>query len=848
MDVPFNQGTSIFIYILIPATMKKYLLILFLFIGYVAPSSAVFNEKDLPKTLSVLRFELKTANDEFTRYGLRYDKSEILQHAQLMAMLDKCDELSLMLYSQKQDFTFDLTYACHEVNDMYKQLQIYRAPYLAIMRKLNIEVERYKDLKQSLERIPAVSRTDKKRTDFTNRKMQEDRRACLAYVNNLLKIYSKSMKVLWSDDVDYALATKRLKELNNYSQKRYGIVKEKIFVLGQTNYIKVLSDLPTFASRAYEDAVDKYQSGVFNNEHSEWRGPMVVGFIFFVLISLSIAVILSYVIVRILTSKVKRMKTASFRKRRPGLILFFGSLLFAFGIMIAQTYLSHNFFTIAAGLLEEYAFMLAVVLASLLLRLRDEQIKHGLNAYAPIIVMGLIVITFRVIFIPNRMLNLIFPPLLIVFIAWQMYVIHKVRDHITQTDSAYAWVSLLAMVVTAVVAWCGYILLSVQIIIWWLFQLTVIATITTCYHLLKMYYKYHLTKRLRAFHINHKMERSLNLKGIDIQITWLYDFIQLAVIPILLIYSIPYCSYLAADIFDLSIVCRTFFSTMIINAPGIIQIYPEVILYIASLAFLFFYLNYAVKAFYRNYRMKSLIRKDGTLKLHANLANLNLFENIISILIWGVFALISMVMLNIPKEGISLVTAGLATGVGFAMKDILNNFFYGIQLMAGRVHIGDIIECDGVRGSVESITYQSTQILTGDGCVMAFLNSDLFRKNFKNLTKNHDYELVIIPVGVAYGCNIENVRQIILQAVAPLDVKDENGRDVVSKKRDVTVDLQNFGDNSVDLAVKQLVLVDKEFSYKAQARELIYNALNDNKIEIPFPQRDIYIRQMPTDK
>lgn len=93
MDVPFNQGTSIFIYILIPATMKKYLLILFLFIGFVAPSSAVFNEKDLPKTLSVLRFELKTANDEFTRYGLRYDKSEILQHAQLMAMLDKCDEL-----------------------------------------------------------------------------------------------------------------------------------------------------------------------------------------------------------------------------------------------------------------------------------------------------------------------------------------------------------------------------------------------------------------------------------------------------------------------------------------------------------------------------------------------------------------------------------------------------------------------------------------------------------------------------------------------------------------------------------------------------------------------------------
>lgn len=69
---------------------------------------------------------------------------------------------------------------------------------------------------------------------------------------------------------------------------------------------------------------------------------------------------------------------------------------------------------------------------------------------------------------------------------------------------------------------------------------------------------------------------------------------------------------------------------MIIDAPGIIQIYPEVILYIASLAFLFFYLNYAVKAFYRNYRMKSLIRKDGTLKLHVNLVSTSIFSRISS--------------------------------------------------------------------------------------------------------------------------------------------------------------------------------------------------------------------------
>lgn len=91
--------------------------------------------------------------------------------------------------------------------------------------------------------------------------------------------------------------------------------------------------------------------------------------------------------------------------------------------------------------------------------------------------------------------------------------------------------------------------------------------------------------------------------------------------------------------------------------------------------------------------------------------------------VWVVYFIIAIQTLKIPATAISVISAGLATGVGFAMKDLLENFFYGISLMAGRVRVGDFIECDGVRGKVESITYQSTQILTADGCIIAFLNS-----------------------------------------------------------------------------------------------------------------------------
>ena len=59
------------------------------------------------------------------------------------------------------------------------------------------------------------------------------------------------------------------------------------------------------------------------------------------------------------------------------------------------------------------------------------------------------------------------------------------------------------------------------------------------------------------------------------------------------------------------------------------------------------------------------------------------------------------------------------------------------------------------------MTYQSTQVLTNDGCIIAFLNSSLFNKNFKNPPANHGYELTMIPVGVAYGTDVNKVREML---------------------------------------------------------------------------------------
>ena len=128
---------------------------------------------------------------------------------------------------------------------------------------------------------------------------------------------------------------------------------------------------------------------------------------------------------------------------------------------------------------------------------------------------------------------------------------------------------------------------------------------------------------------------------------------------------------------------------------------------------------------------------------------------------------------------------------------------------------------------------------------MAFPNATLFNKNFKNLTRNNSYELLSFEVGVKYGVDVEEVRRIIQEALRPLQVKDKYGREVVDPKRGVEIRFKDFGDNSVNLQIVQYTTVEEHFTYAARAKELVYNALNAHGIEIPFPQRDLYIKQMP---
>ncbi len=839
--------------------MKRLFSVFILLTFFFTSSRAVLNERDIAQSLSVLRVELRQAYLQQKQSMVRWKQMNEAQHNQMLRTMQRSSQASLMIYSQKDDYVFDLTYACHEAQQQYYDFKKNRMPYDRISKKMQTELDRYDGLIRTLEVLPpavngriAKADTARQRHLKINKdtlqkfllspEAQKDRNECIFYAKALRNNIMRFSAQIAQDSVNYQRLEAHLKSLHDYAQLRYRDIQQNIFQNAGVSYPTLLARLPFYWKYAKKDAHDKYSSSnEYRGVRSEWRGPVVWGYVMFVVSYLILSIILTFVIITFLMRKVKRFQKPEMQERRIPLMMACGVLLFALSIMVASIFLTHNFFVMATGLLVEYAWLLTAIFVSLLIRLKGNQVKDGFKVYTPIVLMGLIIIIFRIVFIPNALVNIIFPPVVLLFTIWQWRTTRSNASDIPRSDRYYTWISLFVMVASCIFAWVGFTLLAVEIFIWWIFQLTAIQTITLAFNLLDIYEERKLKTNILASGISEEeMEKGIS-HGHYITKTWFYDLVHMALVPIAAAYSVLLCIYLAADVFDLAATCITIFMTPFLDVEGVIQLSLFKMVVVAALFFVFRYLCYVSKALYRHMRLEAFFRKTGDRLVRRNEINLTLGYNIITIVVWGIYIISAIVLLKIPKSGISIVTAGLATGIGFAMKDILNNFFYGIQLMAGRLRVGDYIECDGVQGKVESITYQSTQIITLDDCVMAFLNSTLFAKNFKNLTRNHSYELIKIPVGVAYGTNVEKVRSLIVEEVMNLQRTDKYERELIDPARGVQVLFNDFGESSVDLLVVAWVLVSEKVGYKSRAKEAIYNVLNKNGIEIPFPQRDLHM-------
>ena len=217
-------------------------------------------------------------------------------------------------------------------------------------------------------------------------------------------------------------------------------------------------------------------------------------------------------------------------------------------------------------------------------------------------------------------------------------------------------------------------------------------------------------------------------------------------------------------------------------------------------------------------------------------------NQLVRYLIYLAFTFIAIESIGISLKLVWGGLAALLVGIGFGLQNVFADFIAGIILLFERsIEVGDTVQLQEGIGMVKKIGLRTSEVELRDSRVVVVPNASIVNNSFLNWDKNHKLTRFTVTVGVAYGSDVEKVRDLLIQAA-------RDNRYVVDRPSPF-VRFVDFGDSSLvfELLFWSTVLITIE-DVKSDLRFSIDKAFRENDVRIPFPQRDLWIKQVPPNK
>ncbi len=474
--------------------------------------------------------------------------------------------------------------------------------------------------------------------------------------------------------------------------------------------------------------------------------------------------------------------------------IFLGIGLLMFGTYFWTNVVEYSFFCRFAMIFISISFLLF----TLQIRLKPELYKGVFKLYLPLLILYIfgtllftLVVTYRPLIVIWTLANI---PIAIAT-AYYMF-----KHKLPMLDRLLGFLTVVITLIGSVMAAYGYAFMSITVTMgWFLAAIGIQAGISLTA----------LATRFKPESTSQKIVASF-LFMILIPMKWLFIFGGLI--------------YWTAIQFNVQNLLEGFLESNLCPGMESVQVSVWAIFCSLSAALILFFILSTVKNVIRLFYSEN-----------ADSGLLASFLTLGTYVAWIIYAIFVLMLLHVPRNSVLVVLGGMSMGLGFGLRDIIENFICGIILLAGKsVRPGDVIEFDGTWGLVQKVSIRSTVIKTFDDAIINLPNSVVVSKNFKNWTLTGHVIRRDIKVGVMYGSDIAKVKRLLLE----IAVKDEN----VLMHPPPRVLFMDFGASELAFYLRVWFKDLRKYTdSESNIREEIERLFKEHNVIIAYPQLDIHM-------